>query len=147
MSQSSIYPHDLSERTIRLLTIEPSPADSPIQWTFEERCLDDTSTPYYALSYCWGATGCSARIVCNLYPFLVAANLYSVLLEYRRRGVIIPLWVDAVCINQTNISERTTQVRMMRTIYSRVACVLVWLGEAEATDDIALLMLKIMNAP
>ena len=69
------------------------------------------------------------------------------MLEYRRRGVIIPLWVDAVCINQTNISERTTQVRMMRTIYSRAACVLVWLGEAEATDDIALLLLKIMNAP
>ena len=71
------------------------------------------------------------------------------MLEYRRRGVIIPLWVDAVCINQINISERTTQVRMMRTIYSnsRAACVLIWLGEAEATDDIALLLLKIMNAP
>ncbi|OAG06026.1 HET-domain-containing protein [Paraphaeosphaeria sporulosa] len=48
------------------------------------------------------------------------------LLEYRRRGTKMPLWVDAVCIDQSNTSERTYQVRMMDRIYSEAECVVVW---------------------
>jgi hypothetical protein len=55
--------------------------------------------------------------------------------------------VDAVCIDQSNITERTSQVRMMQTIYSNAARVLVWLGEAEATDEVALAVLKAVNGP
>ncbi|KAJ4984360.1 hypothetical protein SVAN01_10133 [Stagonosporopsis vannaccii] len=59
----------------------------------------------------------------------------------------MPLWVDAICINQSNIPERTSQVRMMREIYSKADCVVVWLGEAEATDGMALQFLKEIYAP
>lgn len=58
----------------------------------------------------------------------------------------MPLWVDAVCINQSNVSERTSQVRMMDKIYTEAECVVVWLGEAEATDGLALKCLQNINA-
>jgi hypothetical protein len=38
------------------------------------------------------------------------------------------LWVDALCINQEDLSERASQVRMMGDIYKLSGRVLVWLG-------------------
>jgi hypothetical protein len=39
------------------------------------------------------------------------------------------LWIDAVCINQQDVTERSEQVKMMREIYERATEVIVWLGE------------------
>ncbi|KAH4034124.1 hypothetical protein HBH98_046730 [Parastagonospora nodorum] len=39
------------------------------------------------------------------------------------------LWVDALCINQADDSESTTQAQMMRLIYERCQCVIVYLGD------------------
>jgi hypothetical protein len=39
------------------------------------------------------------------------------------------LWIDGVCINQTDILERNRQVQLMGEIYSRASCVLIWLGD------------------
>lgn len=38
------------------------------------------------------------------------------------------LWIDAVCINQQNINERSQQVAMMCRIYSNASRCLVYLG-------------------
>lgn len=38
------------------------------------------------------------------------------------------IWVDAVCINQEDMEERASQVRLMDKIYSKAAHTLVWLG-------------------
>lgn len=147
MPDSQIYPHGLTGRTIRLLTIQPGELDSALHCTLEETCLDDRLTSYHALSYCWGAARSSVQITCNSQPLLITPNLHSALLEYRRRGINLPLWADAVCINQFDVSERTLQVRMMQDIYSKAARVVVWLGEAEATDRLALEVLKAIHAP
>lgn len=42
-----------------------------------------------------------------------------------------PIWVDALCINQSDTLERNKQVGMMGTIYSRAFFVFIWLGEDE----------------
>ena len=147
MAHAVIYPHALTGRTIRLLNIEPGYADSPLCCSLQEKTLDDAFTLYYALSYCWGTSSSLKEITCNSQPLLITPNLHAVLLEYRRRGINIPLWVDAVCIDQSNVTERTSQVRMMQTIYSQAARVVVWLGEAASTDDMAIEVLKAMYAP
>lgn len=41
------------------------------------------------------------------------------------------LWVDAICINQQNVTERSQQVQLMREIYSRATGVVVFLGTDE----------------
>lgn len=147
MAHAVIYPHPLTGRTIRLLNIEPGHAGSPLCCSLQERSLDDAFTLYYALSYCWGTESYRTEITCNSQPLLITHNLHAVLLEYRRRGINTPLWVDAVCIDQSNVTERTSQVRMMQTIYSQAARVVVWLGKAAATDDMAMEVLKAMYAP
>lgn len=40
------------------------------------------------------------------------------------------LWVDALCIDQDNIDERTSQVLLMGNIYAAAQQVDVWLGES-----------------
>ena len=37
-------------------------------------------------------------------------------------------WVDALCINQADVSERNMQVRIMGSIYKKAKMVLAWLG-------------------
>lgn len=39
------------------------------------------------------------------------------------------LWIDAICINQADLEERSAQVRIMPQIYSKADCVNVWLGD------------------
>lgn len=41
------------------------------------------------------------------------------------------LWIDAICINQGNNAEKSTQVAMMDVIYSRAETVVIWLGEED----------------
>lgn len=42
-------------------------------------------------------------------------------------------WIDAICIDQTNVRERNHQVQMMRQIYSNAESVFAWLGEEDST--------------
>jgi len=44
------------------------------------------------------------------------------------------LWVDAICINQADIQERSNQVAMMLDMYKNARKTLVWLGEDEGCD-------------
>jgi len=53
----------------------------------------------------------------------------SDLLRLRLRDEPRLLWIDAVCINQTDNVEKTKQVMLMRKIYENAVSVLVRLGE------------------
>ncbi|KAI1348165.1 heterokaryon incompatibility protein-domain-containing protein [Xylaria sp. FL0043] len=43
----------------------------------------------------------------------------------------IPVWIDAICINQDDLSERAQQVKMMRQIYQTASTVKIWLGKEQ----------------
>jgi len=55
------------------------------------------------------------------------------------RAVRLPLWVDAVCINEADVNERSQQVQFMRCIYERAERVLIWLGDGPQEDVAATL--------
>lgn len=44
------------------------------------------------------------------------------------------LWVDALCINQADISERNNQVKLMKEVYSQAERVIVWLGDTKINN-------------
>ena len=81
---------------------------------------------------------------CDGQPVSVNSNLHSALLWITRllqNGMeLMPktqpdaepsscyFWVDALCINQSDIDERNDQVQLMRRIYKQADSVMIWLG-------------------
>jgi hypothetical protein len=47
-------------------------------------------------------------------------------------------WVDALCINQSDVNGKNHQVKLMQTIYSKAFAVFVWLGDAADDSDKAI---------
>ncbi|KAK3366738.1 heterokaryon incompatibility protein [Lasiosphaeria ovina] len=98
--------------------------------------IDDN---YVAMSYCWGPPEPTAEIIVNGWVVKVRANLEAGLrqfreMEYFRGGGNI--WVDSLCINQTDRAEKVAQVQMMASIYQYAGNILVWLGpEGNRSDD------------
>jgi hypothetical protein len=85
---------------------------------------------YTALSYMWGKesrnkisiNGIDFHIYDNLFDFL---TLQSADAEFCQDTY---LWVDQVCINQSDIGERNHQVNLMSKIYQSATSTIVWLG-------------------
>ena len=47
------------------------------------------------------------------------------------------IWIDAVCIDQYNLEEKSSQVSFMRDIYAQAQQLLIWLGEWPDTAAVA----------
>ena len=71
---------------------------------------------------------------------MVRENLHAFLLAYlrrtRRRVTHLPLFIDAICVDQGSAIERNHQVSMMGDIYRSAAEVIVWLGPDIFLDSV-----------
>jgi hypothetical protein len=111
---------------IRLIKILPGKA-----LAFELlHCSLTDAPPYCALSYTWGAEGGCDTIRLDDRRFSLTKNLFQALchLAPRVRSLGFLLWVDAICINQEDIEERSQQVVLMREIYQQARVIKIWLG-------------------
>jgi hypothetical protein len=122
------------------------------------RCIifdASVDSPYACLSYEWTRAlhlrsdqraGHDERLILvNERPFLIRENLFDFLCTARhnatrswRLGTIdlsTPLWIDAICIDQSNASEKNHQVKRMGHIYSQALTVHVWLGLANPPTE------------
>ncbi|KAK8133437.1 hypothetical protein PG984_005449 [Apiospora sp. TS-2023a] len=90
---------------------------------------------YFALSYEWGDPTAIASIVVDGVATNVTRNLQEALKhicgtywsgqDYEDN---MYFWADAICINQRDISERNSQVRLMGDIYTQAKAVCTWTG-------------------
>jgi len=72
----------------------------------------------------------------NPYPSLVSpAPVLAHLDSQDGVAMGIPLWIDALCINQEDYLERNNQVLLMGEIYRCAAGVISWLGAAQCLID------------
>ena len=103
---------------------------------------DSGRKEYEALSYVWGKELSKQPIHVNGIPFVVTENLHVALRYLRDSTSCRTVWVDAVCINQSDLAERSHQVANMRYIYGGALQVLIWFGEATSATDEALRFIK-----
>ncbi|KAH9204636.1 hypothetical protein DL95DRAFT_376840 [Leptodontidium sp. 2 PMI_412] len=73
-----------------------------------------------------------------------SGNRSKDMLAYTREpdNQLYDLWVDAICINQSDVAERTAQVALMSRIYSTALSVVVWLGPEDISTHFASLALE-----
>ncbi|KAF2113266.1 heterokaryon incompatibility protein-domain-containing protein [Lophiotrema nucula] len=117
---------------------------SPAQHSNSPAIIDAKGTPTYNANQQLQAIDSTVNgskettrclINCNDANVWVTQNLFHFLSHCSRtaaarfRGYI---WVDALCINQRDLDERSHQITMMADIYREASEVLVWLG----VDDV-----------
>lgn len=97
---------------------------------------------YTAISYAWGDGIDTKTLLLDGIPVTVGISLYEALEALRHTTEVILVWVDALCINQTDKDECNTQVGRMRDIYTRAVSVAVWLGPEADESDLAIGLLE-----
>lgn len=129
-------PLDSFSQSIRLVALQPSSGSNTIECKLHTVALTDCPS-YIALSYTWGSPENLVSIHIDGKELFVRENLWSFLatMLHDRRWRLF--WIDAICIDQSNSSERNHQVNMMRQIYAQAHLVVVWLGPAEDFSDLA----------
>lgn len=112
--------HDLSSRDLKFTVCHVSRDEAP---------------RYTAVSYAWGNEEPTETIQLDGKVFLIRPHLWSCLFYLSRARPEIPsymqwdqIWVDAICINQEDNSEKSSQVFSMHHTYAGAEVVSIWLG-------------------
>lgn len=124
----------LAENHIRVVSILDVESHNPI-CRLEMVPLDASSIDFDAISYCWGNPEKSKTIICEGKQLSIPGDLHDMLrhlYEPRCRKI----WIDAICINQSNDREKAGQVRIMDRVYKTASNVLVWLGLSADNSDL-----------
>jgi hypothetical protein len=130
------YPLDREKTEVRLLRLAPGSYDDTIvidMWV--ESIFQHARPAYQALSYVWGTATSLHKVLVNGQAISITTNLDCALRHLRYSDKSRVLWIDAVSINQADLSERSSQVQMMASIYSLASTVIVWLGPGDKDDE------------
>jgi hypothetical protein len=115
---------------IRLLSVLPGAYEDDLQADFKEVSLSsEPPPPYETISYVWGDSTRRAAIVLCGCRLPVPQNTYAALRRMRLPDETRTMWIDAVCINQADMDERSAQVSMMGDIYRMASGNLIHLSE------------------
>lgn len=148
-------PSDDASNEIRLIRILPGDGDTtlcetnvcrlesstaPAHDAKPQRWQKQSSRSYYALSYEWGSQDEPETIKLDGQDFRVGQNLFKFLrqISINRRVDISEgdfyIWIDAISIDQSNLTEKASQVQNMTSIFASTKEVLMWLGEYPKND-------------
>jgi hypothetical protein len=90
--------------------------------------------PFEAVSYRWSSEN-PITILLNGGRFIVSGSVYEMLLALRSRTEDRLLWIDSLCINQADDTEKGWQIGLMRNIYQSAYQVIWWMSLDSAGDD------------
>ncbi|KAF5228421.1 hypothetical protein FAUST_11090 [Fusarium austroamericanum] len=141
----------LDSEQIRFLALHPGARQDPLAGTLFLDDLDqDWELPYYeALSYCWGDQLSPDTIILKERIWSgeggnldIGRNLASALRQLRHPKEERIIWCDAICINQQDLAERSSQVRRMSEVYTLANRVIIWLGPETSWSTVAMNTLR-----
>lgn len=135
--ESDIIYTPVEENEFRILVLEPGSHGTRIRCTSSRKSIDDRHN-YIALSYTWSSIphvmdypddeDDEIEIEINRISVWIQRNLAVALSYLRLPQGQRSLWVDAICINQSNSVEKTQQLLLMKKIYQKAESVISWLG-------------------
>jgi len=118
-------------KSIRLLTLRPGEYGQPLHMSLSHHDISDSHEvqSFSALSYVWGDPTQLRPAFCDGRTIGITKNLFGFLQRLRRPDAARLIWIDAICVNQRDLDERSAQVGIMGDIYAKANQVLIWLGE------------------
>ena len=70
----------------------------------------------------------------SLKSLEISKSCYIALQNLRDHHAVRTIWVDAICIDQKNDSEKNMQIPLMKEIYEKARKVYIWLGESKTFE-------------
>lgn len=152
----SLYkPLDPTKEEIRVLILLPSKFSDDIIVGLRKTALADLGVAYIAVSYMWGDGQLEDEIFATsdtdfaveqnheiafagfygLQKLKITSNLKQALHTMREKDGYRVFWVDQICINQHDLSERSDQVRLMNKIFQCSFQVVTYLDVAIDPDS------------
>ncbi|CAO2653375.1 Nn.00g027860.m01.CDS01 [Neocucurbitaria sp. VM-36] len=121
-------------RYTRVVLLQPARDHrSPLQVKLGVFALEDDARfqrRFDALSYVWGSADKAELIFCDGSTMLITPNCAAAMRHLRNQQSPRALWIDAICIDQDSVNERSHQVLLMGEIYEAASHVFIWLGTA-----------------
>jgi hypothetical protein len=132
-------------REIRLLDLLPATASGNLACRVRSATLGEMPT-FISVSHVWGTGkaerhmhldfGCGAKDVQisqhleSLFIALLCHNS-NTLPQLWNGSSRLPMWIDMICINQSDMEEKISQIPLMRKIYSQAHSVIIWINECD----------------
>jgi hypothetical protein len=108
--------------------------------------LSDGKETYEALSYAGepeeGKSPISIVSAGSTYTLTIDSNLEAALRQLRFPDRYRLLWIDSICINQKDLSEKSFHIQRMGSIFNTASNVCIWLGTADNQSSRAFAMIK-----
>lgn len=118
----------------RLLELQPGANGEPLKASLRALPLSE-SLEHTALSYTWGSSQPPYWIELDGGQFQITQSLNDALIQLRSPDVKSPLWVDAICINQGDAKEKSSQIMKMREIFAGADKLHIWMGHPDSPGD------------
>jgi Heterokaryon incompatibility protein (HET) len=118
----------LESGQIRLLKLHPGNSEDILITTLATVDLLK-APPFEALSYVWGGYHERRSLQINGCAVEIHEGLFNAIHTLRSSTFERLIWADAICINQSDNSERSHQVNIMGQIYETAENVAVYLGQ------------------
>jgi hypothetical protein len=129
--------------SFRLILLQPSLSHAAelhcnlLHPTLSE-CDRDIIDQYTALSYVWGDPSNTGCIYIDETPMTITATLQAALRDLRDSSRVVRIWADALCIDQSNLTERASQVGLMAQIYATAQHTVIHLWPSTDAHDTVL---------
>jgi hypothetical protein len=135
---TSVYTSPINSTSIRLLQFSRN-EDGTFTGKLNQFKLAD-APPFYTASYVWGERSYSSSnslrlesgslpVLASLAPFLDMVSQHK---DFSKKDW---WWIDSLCINLKDGTEREGQVKIMGKIYRRARRVIIWLGEEKEENS------------
>lgn len=142
--QEHVYEPLKGSRNIRLLVLFAGAGDNPLQGELTEVVLNEPRE-YVALSYNWDRIEMQPSqryLQTPMGIFGLPESLHSALHCLRDPFQHRMIWVAAICVPHDNRMERETLVSLLGEIFRRAQRVVAWVGDATASSDRAVEVLR-----
>lgn len=150
----------LRRREIRVFTLGPGYPQDDLAGILDTAPFgpeQGLAPDFEALSYTWGdmSEPGSVTMVTRGDPptepvpatvVKISRNLVDALRHLRLPSRPRTMWIDSICINQDDLSERAEQVQLMGEIYARARRVTVWLGPGSHNTQLAVRTIRSLAA-
>ncbi|KLU90417.1 hypothetical protein MAPG_10271 [Magnaporthiopsis poae ATCC 64411] len=123
------------EDAIRLVVLDAATDnEAPLSCSLIQRPRSARHIEYFAISYAWGVPEFTRTLEIrhddgdDTSYLRITSNVEALLRHFRTPDNPCYLWIDAICLNQDDETEKAQQIPMMGRIYEEAKGVQIWVG-------------------